>query len=141
MDIKNKFQAIISKALARVTDEHGELVDPDQLPVEQQSDDLWIAWALISAAGAGPFTAQKARIEAWAGEREERFIKARDTLERFGIGVRSRSQVRQRRSPCLRGCGRPEPSTYRASRSTPMIRTAGHSGLARVTRSGRWTLP
>lgn len=87
MDAKNKFQEILSKAMARVTDEGGALIAVDRLPLEQQTDDLWIAWALLSCAGAGPFEEQKARIDAWAAEREERFGNVRVMLQKLGIGA------------------------------------------------------
>lgn len=90
MDAK-KFGEILSLAMARVTHADGSIVDPATLPEAIQHDrateDLWIAWGFVNVAGAGPFDDQKARIEAWAAEREQRFTAARAALERFAIGA------------------------------------------------------
>lgn len=89
MDAK-KFSEILSLAMARITREDGSIIDPATLPEgsnQMALENLWIAWTLISCAGYGPFEDQKARIEAWAAEREQRFGNVRAMLQKFGIGA------------------------------------------------------
>jgi hypothetical protein len=59
---------------------------PDLPPTSSglEGDDL-VAFALLSAAGAGPFEERAARLKAWADEREDRFVAVRDVLEAAGI--------------------------------------------------------
>lgn len=77
---QERFNDVVRLAVEHLRCQSGEFRDPDPA-----SDRDLFAYALLSAAGLGPWGAQAARLKAWADEREERFIAVRGLVEEAGI--------------------------------------------------------
>lgn len=78
---QGRFNDAIHLALKRLTGPTGSLPSSSDA---LEGDDL-IAYALLSAAAAGPFEEQARRLREWADEREERFCAVRDVLDAAGV--------------------------------------------------------